>query len=84
MLTGFLVWRFLAGTLLYDDGLDSGAEVAPGNTGKIFSLGERAEVTREEPWKQLRMETSSHHPGEGVTVVEPKLWFGELRSGMSL
>lgn len=60
------------------------AEVAPRNTGKVFRLGERAEVTKEELWKWLRMETSSHHPGEGVPVVEPKLSFGELRSGMSL
>lgn len=40
-------------------GWAQGAEVAPGNVGKIFSLGERAEVTREMHWKQLSMETPS-------------------------
>lgn len=30
-----------------------GAEVAPGNTEKLFSLQEGAEVTREEPWIPL-------------------------------
>lgn len=61
-------------------GWTQGAEVAPG---KIFSLGERAEVTKEEPWKWLWMEASSHHAGEGVPVVEAEVWLGELRSGMS-
>jgi len=65
-----------------------GAEVAPRNTGKIFSLKEGAEVMREEPWNLLGMESLplSIPPswGGGIPSVQPGLGSGELQCALLL